>query len=816
MIIRFDSLDMVDVPKFALCNPGSVYSDGIPTKMVGYITDTSDEEFVFNFNETSELNFRVNRVIRDDNEIDEHTYNMFKAIQNRRLIFVDDIGYFIITNVSDGTDDDTQYKDVSARSIDAELEQKNVPFIKDGTYRFLSDPDVADSVGIFETVVSALPLWTIGDVDSSIASKYRTFEDVDDTMNCLGFMIDEMQEAFECIIIFDIVNRTINVYDQNDYVKRTDIHITKDDVIKSLKIEDNSDDLYTAISVRGDENVTISAINPLGTNTIYKFDNYLDWMSSQLKSKVITWQNQINTTDQYYYELNQQYYDTLDSEFNTNAEIDRYKIQLTMYKRCRDNIVAESDTSLVEEYNAVIVDNGGSPITVYQEVADTLSSIDDKMANCQSNIDRLGTVLETITTQLSFYMSQINTIRSGLSIENYFSQAEIDELQSFIFEGTYSDDYVVITDIMTNQEKFEQMKVLYDRAKNRLESVSKPTQEFDIDVENFLFEKSFEHWSTQLETGCIINVELDTDDIAMLFLSSITVNYEDNTLSMKFGNRFNKFDPRSLFDDALGDISKATNSIGYIKEALYPIKSGEFNDMRAAIQSSRDLTMNSAMTSENEEVVIDGSGYTGRKKAGDGFDPHQVKITGKTIVFTDDAWESSKVAIGELVVGDRETVYGINAEAIIGNIIMGNNLKIYDSNGNELMSVVDGRISQSVSELSSNIDTIDSRVTDIEQESEEIRILVEKDVDHVVTSTGFTFDENGLSVHKSGEEMKNLLDNTGMYVTRSDSEVLTANNEGVRAINLLSKQYLIIGSNSRFEDYTDGNNNTRTACFYIG
>ena len=64
--------------------------------------------------------------------------------------------------------------------------------------------------------------------------------------------------------------------------------------------------------------------------------------------------------------------------------------------------------------------------------------------------------------------------------------------------------------------------------------------------------------------------------------------------------------------------------------------------------------------------------------------------------------------------------------------------------------------------------------------------------------------------------MKNLLDNTGMYVTRSDEEVLTANNEGVTAINLSAKQYLIIGNNSRFEDYSNGVDTKRTACFYIG
>ena len=54
-----------------------------------------------------------------------------------------------------------------------------------------------------------------------------------------------------------------------------------------------------------------------------------------------------------------------------------------------------------------------------------------------------------------------------------------------------------------------------------------------------------------------------------------------------------------------------------------------------------------------------------------------------------------------------------------------------------------------------------------------------------------------------------------MYVTRTDEEILTANNEGVSAINLHSKQFLIIGDNSRFENYDNGDDSSRTACFYI-
>ena len=52
-----------------------------------------------------------------------------------------------------------------------------------------------------------------------------------------------------------------------------------------------------------------------------------------------------------------------------------------------------------------------------------------------------------------------------------------------------------------------------------------------------------------------------------------------------------------------------------------------------------------------------------------------------------------------------------------------------------------------------------------------------------------------------------------MRVSKGSEVVLTADNGGVEARNLHATTYLIIGGNSRFEDY---NNGSRTGCFWIG
>ena len=675
MIVRFDSLNRFEVPKFFVCNPGCTYDNGVLSNTLGCLSDTTDEELVFNFNTTSELNFRLNKIRRNDAEENRYVTNLYRSIQNRRLIFVEDVGFFVIRDVTDGFEGGLHYKDVRAESCEYEISQKGLPYIEGGTYKFLD---------LLERIVASLPLWSIGDVNLDVAEKWRTFDEINIESNALSFLLEDMQDAYECIFLMDITKRLIHVYDQNHFVEQTNIHITKDDLIDSVEIKESSDDLYTAINVQGDEYLNISPVNPLGTNVIYNFDYYLDWMTPGLAAKVRLWKELVQSKSEIYYNLNLQYYNRLTDQSGSSADIDMLNTQLNMYKRMRDNIVAEGATTTVESYNKIIEENGGVPVGINIELSETLKEIDaliedvkDKIEQAESSSGQAGADLETLT-------EQITAIRDEVSILNYFTDAEYAELSNYIYEGNYTDEYITVTDSMTYTERFQQMKTLYDRSVARLTRISEPTQEFSIDVENFLFIKEFVEWSNQLKTGCLINVELDNDDIAALFLSNITVNYDDKELSMTFGNRFNRFDPKAMFNNVLGDIKKSSNSINYIKEILYPV-TNEFDVMKEAIESSQILTKNMALTSADQEIIIDDTGILCRRSLGNGeYDPKQVKVTNQTIVFTDDGWDTSRTAVGNFVfnspfTGEVEEHYGVIADRLIGTMVLAENMAVYNN-----------------------------------------------------------------------------------------------------------------------------------------
>lgn len=150
----------------------------------------------------------------------------------------------------------------------------------------------------------------------------------------------------------------------------------------------------------------------------------------------------------------------------------------------------------------------------------------------------------------------------------------------------------------------------------------------------------------------------------------------------------------------------------------------------------------------------------------------------------------------------------------------------YSTNISELKVTTEG-ISASVKSIEENtnnsLDTVNDSVEKLTKEVEtkmtaedvtvQINSTFENGVDKVKTSAGFTFNDEGLHIGNSDSGIENKLDNTGMYVKSDGEEVLAANNSGVEAKNLHAKTYLVIGNNSRFEDYEEG---TRTGCFWIG
>ena len=121
-----------------------------------------------------------------------------------------------------------------------------------------------------------------------------------------------------------------------------------------------------------------------------------------------------------------------------------------------------------------------------------------------------------------------------------------------------------------------------------------------------------------------------------------------------------------------------------------------------------------------------------------------------------------------------------------------------------------------VEQQESSAQTTTQWVSSLTQTAKDLTLQLEtvrtEGVDKVKTTRGYTFDDGGLHIFHSDSDMENLLDHSGMSVRRAGQVLLQADNRGVEAVDVTVRNYLIIGENSRIEDYGAD----RTACFYRG
>lgn len=141
-------------------------------------------------------------------------------------------------------------------------------------------------------------------------------------------------------------------------------------------------------------------------------------------------------------------------------------------------------------------------------------------------------------------------------------------------------------------------------------------------------------------------------------------------------------------------------------------------------------------------------------------------------------------------------VLQVNTESITGTV-------------SSLQTTVD-EATETVSTLSQKVE---AQITD-EQVSIKIKEELSNGVDKVVTGKGYSLTDEGFTIEDLSEnniQIKTTISNNGMAVSVDNEDVLVANDEGVKAVDLHATTFLIIGETSRLQDF-----NGRTACFWIG
>lgn len=643
MIANFDDFNRLKQPSLILTNP-----EEIP---ISYVDEAYIKNFIFKpkFNDISEITFDIYEHFEDG-----QIFKGYKNLIQRMRITVEGYGSWIISNVTEAKSnvDDVNHKSVTLKSTEYEIQDIQIPYI-DGTYKLY---DVAQyDKSLLGTVLSKIPKWSIEHVDSTIASLYRTFEVPDS--NVLSFLLNDVQDAYGCLFTFDCARRKISVYDRDTYVRYSGILLTNDELIDSMEITRSDENLITALSVFGDSDLGINAVNPLGTSSIYNFSQVKQWMTPELLTKVNTWEKEVSNAE--------------GTVKNKNIELSKLNAELTSI-----NTQVSSQEQTVKGLKAE------RDVIVSKNNQTELDSINSQISTAESQLSTYKTNQTNKQNQITQKQNELSTIQTKLSPANYFGDLYYNFL-SYVYENEYTNDNITVTDSMTYEERIAEIQTLYDVAKDVLLQKVNIPNEYSVDTKAFVFNKKFINHTYALEVGSLIGAETEGSNdgkIEYFPVLEFEVNYEDKSVKITFGNKFNPARAKDLFADLMHDVSSTGKILDYI--TAKKADTSEISDMQKFINSTLDLSKNAILSANGQTVEITDSGYHGRRLLPDGsLDKKEVAIINNTIAFTIDNWRTCSLAVGELTLANGNTVYGVVADVLIGKLLMGENLYISNSSG---------------------------------------------------------------------------------------------------------------------------------------
>ena len=312
MKLTFDYYHNLEQVDLYLCNPDGRELFPLPGK---------SRNLTLRFNDLSELTFEVDSkvTLSDNTVVDLEAYDY---ICTKRLVYATNIGWFQISGVDEHDNGVVKYKTVKTESYQSVL--KNKGFIsEERVYCFYNPNDPYDDrydstkedsipsvlgqwskqLGIKQALGQGLSEpttpyddWTVTYIHSSLiyagtGSKCRTFKE--NVTYGYDWIINDVEKAFEVVILFDFMYKTIHVMIPSEVAQKVNVIYTFNNFMKSIDINENSEDIVTVLNCNGD-NCDITAVNPTGTNYICDFSYFMDkvnypWMSSALIAKLEAW-----------------------------------------------------------------------------------------------------------------------------------------------------------------------------------------------------------------------------------------------------------------------------------------------------------------------------------------------------------------------------------------------------------------------------------------------------------------------------------------------------------------------------------------------
>lgn len=323
-----------------------------------------------------------------------------------------------------------------------------------------------------------------------------------------------------------------------------------------------------------------------------------------------------------------------------------------------------------------------------------LKAIESEMSERQKEIDLVLGVYDEKSVLKSdglqtLLLKEKNKVQSALSFEKYLGESLWFEFCSFRRDDEYSNDNYV-SDGLNNVELFKKASEFIEVASKEIYKSAELQHSISASLKNILAIKKFEPLREHFEVGNWIRVQVD-DEIYKLRLLEYEIDFDDfeKLSSVQFSDVVKV---STGISDVKSILSKATSMATSYDSVKKQASQGENsnNVIKSWFENGLDATNTKIVGgADNQTQTWDEHGMLFRRynDITDSYDKIQLKIINSTLAITDDDWETTKTAIGSFyyndpVTGELKNAYGVNAEVVIGRLLLGNELGIYNESGN--------------------------------------------------------------------------------------------------------------------------------------
>lgn len=280
-----------------------------------------------------------------------------------------------------------------------------------------------------------------------------------------------------------------------------------------------------------------------------------------------------------------------------------------------------------------------------------------------------------------------NAILSDLDFESRIGNCW-EELCSFRRDDLWKNDNY-ISEGLSNSELFERANKFIESANKEIYKSATMQHKIQAALKNLLAMECFRPIVKYFKTGNWIRISVD-DAVYRLRLLRYEIDYSDfNKITVEFSDVIKQLgcisDIQSIIDQSKS-MASSYSSTKHQAEIGAESKATVDSWVKNGLDATTTKIVNNA---DDQDIVYDEHGMLFRKHdpISDTYSPTQLKIINSTLAMTNDAWETTKTAIGEFIyfnpkTSQYETGYGVIADQLVGNIILSNEMGIYTENGN--------------------------------------------------------------------------------------------------------------------------------------